>query len=826
MTVISDKKLLRIIWLAPLIVVSVFIVLVTGIMIQDNNLNVQRELKSLRSNFIEQQKIVMKSQVDQAIQQVNFEQQNTESHLKQDIKSRVHEAYDIAMNIYMQNPGKSEAVITKLVSNALRPIRFNDGRGYFFIYKVTGLAVMHPFQTKSEGTNQIDLQDVRGAFILREFNKLVKEKGESFYRWWFVKPNIQDKEFEKIGYGKHFKPYDWAIGTGEYVVDVENDIKSRLLKRFSDIRYGKDGYIFVVDSTGKMLAHFDENVRDATTYLDSASPIYKLRQDTISLAQQGGGFYEYMAPLNPSTGQPGEKISYIGKLNPWGWAIGAGVFLSEIEEAIALREAEITRENKQEIFKLLVLGMLLMISLITLSISLSRRISIRFNNLQQRIVQDFMKLEKSRNDMEHMALHDALTGLPNRVMLKEHIANGIEVSKESGKQLAVMFLDLDDFKKVNDVFGHSAGDEMLQQLGERFKSVISTTDSVSRFGGDEFIFCFPSIDGLSDAEHKVDLIRKVFANDFDIEGKTLAAKCSIGVAMYPVDGKAPEELISKADIMLYKSKSSEKGNVLFYNKAINLQVQHDFKLENELRYALARQELSILYQPQIDAFTGKICGVEALSRWSNDSLGHVSPTDFIRVAEDIGIINEIGLFVIEQACTDIANYNAIAKKPINLSINVSPKQLLDEDFAHMVYTRVMDSGLPVQMVTLEITENVLIQDSKQVMPILERLRTFGFGLSLDDFGTGYSSLSYLHVLPISEIKIDRSFIDKMLLTKQSATLVKSIIAISKSCELTLVAEGVETKEQLDKLREYQCGIIQGYYYDKPLTWEILLSRYP
>ncbi len=295
--------------------------------------------------------------------------------------------------------------------------------------------------------------------------------------------------------------------------------------------------------------------------------------------------------------------------------------------------------------------------------------------------------------------------------------------------------------------------------------------------------------------------------------------------MYPADGQEPEELISKADIVLYKSKARHKGDVLFFDDSINARVLYDFTLEEQLRLALENNELSVVYQPQIDVLSGRIHGIEALCRWHNKELGHVSPIDFIAVAENIGMIHDIGWFVVKQASSDFKTLMASATQPVSLSINISPKQLLQTDFVENITNEIRSSGIETHTVTLEITENVLISDIICVSPILEKLRTRGFKLSLDDFGTGYSSLSYLSNLPINEIKIDRSFIDKLLTSSESESLVKAIIAIGKSCNTQIVAEGVETQEQYKRLSQYHCDIVQGYYFDKPLSIRELSEKY-
>jgi EAL domain-containing protein (putative c-di-GMP-specific phosphodiesterase class I) len=294
--------------------------------------------------------------------------------------------------------------------------------------------------------------------------------------------------------------------------------------------------------------------------------------------------------------------------------------------------------------------------------------------------------------------------------------------------------------------------------------------------------------------------------------------------MYPADSDDAESLIRKADIVLYKSKELSKGDVMFYNSDINEQIQYDYMLEEELRRAIHKNEISVLYQPQIDVESKKLVSVEALARWSNERLGMVSPVKFIAIAETIGLIDEIGQFVFRRACQDILAISPNDKDALGLSVNISPKQLVAPEFVQQIVDIVEDVGIDLNRITLEITENVLINDMKKVSLILHSLRNHGFSISLDDFGTGYSSLSYLNGLPITEIKIDRCFVDKILVSDQSNTLIRAIIAIGKSCEMNVVAEGVETGEQYQLLISYGCNLVQGYYLDRPLPIEKLASR--
>ena len=796
--------------------------MVNIIVINNNKTKLTNDIKTLRQDFITTEKELVKSQVKQVVQQINYEKNNTTALLKNDIKSRVYQAHRIATTIYEENKHKSESEVTKLISDALRSMRFNQGRGYYFIYKTNGFSVMHPTLPHFEGTSKWDIQDERGNYILRDIEKVVSAKGEGFTRWWFVKPQNRNQEFEKIGFSKHFAPYDWFIGTGEYVVDVENDIKERLLRRISQINAGTNRYIFVIDYQGNYLSHYTKDVQKNNNINDrTLTTVNRI----IDVAKQGESYLHYVSSIMPTTAKPADKISYIVGLQDWEWAIGSGVYISEIERYLTAREKAISLQNKKDLTKILWLSLFVTFFFVALSVVLANYLARRFAAYEHQISTDFNELNQVKEQLQFQALHDSLTKLPNRALLDIQIEKGIKLANKNNKKLAVMFVDLDDFKKINDMYGHSIGDKLLATLGTTFNQILSAEDSVARFGGDEFIFCFPDLNNLADAERKVENIRTIFNKNFIINGKSIYSSCSIGVAMYPDDGNTSEELISKADIVLYKSKSQQKGNFLFFNENINTQVQRDLLLESELHLAVTNNELDVLYQPQIDVVTGHIYGVEALVRWHNAKLGHVSPVEFIQVAEDVGIINEIGRFVIEKSLRDIVLFNSQSDIQLQLSINISPKQLMEPNFINELTNITNDTALDNSLITLEITENVLINDLAKVQPILQSIRSRGFKLSLDDFGTGFSSLSYLSNLPINEIKIDRSFIDKFLTNDQSESLVKTIIAIGQLSDLTVIAEGVETKEQYERLHHYRCDLVQGYYFDRPLSLADLKSNY-
>lgn len=822
MTKLTDKKLLNLITYAPATIVAVFTLFWVVLTVRDTVLSSREELNYLKQEYEQRRLATLTNRVEYVLEQIQFARTQVEDKLEDTIQEHIYEAHAIATRLYESNKHLPEEQVTKLITDALRDIRFNQGRGYFFIYKTDGMNVMHPLLPRVEGTSLWDFKDVRGSYIVREMGELVKRDDEAFYRWWFVKPENRNKEFEKVGFGKYFAPYDWFIGTGDYVVDVENDIKQTSLKWLRNLRFGDYGYIFVLASDGTILSHINESLIGQNTF---AIGDEQYQQASKRIMEADKQFVNYIAAAGPENISSLSKTSYVVKDPNWDWTIGAGVYDALSEQYFKEREAAAEEEQQKTLQQLLLIGVITTIIVALFSYSLSRLIANRFKKFEKRINYDFENLQHTKDQLEYMANHDELTGLPNRSLLHQHIAEGIERSAEQCCQLAVMFVDLDDFKKVNDLYGHSAGDRLLSEIGKKFDAFLGPNDYVARFGGDEFIFCFSNLKNLSETESKVEQIKNVFKQQFVIDGKVLFASCSIGVSMYPSDGDDPEELISKADIVLYKSKARQKGDVLFFDSSINQQVQYDFLLERELREAIDRGELTVNYQPQVNAETGALHGVESLLRWYNPQLGQVSPLEFISLAEEIGLISEIGEFVLNKACEEFVQIFPSPESDLVLSINISPMQLMNTNFIPQLKSITEKHKLPSHRITLEITENVLINDLPKVEPIINQVKQLGFTVSLDDFGTGYSSLSYLSNLPLDELKIDRVFVDKMLSSEQSDSLVKAILAIARSGNMRVVAEGVETEAQRAVLIKYGCELLQGYLIERPIPIDQLASKY-
>ncbi|WP_072619408.1 putative bifunctional diguanylate cyclase/phosphodiesterase [Spirulina major] len=424
-----------------------------------------------------------------------------------------------------------------------------------------------------------------------------------------------------------------------------------------------------------------------------------------------------------------------------------------------------------------------------------------------------------QTDWIYHATHDLLTGLPNRLFLSDYLEQVIAQAQQQGSLVGIFFIDLDHFKRVNDSFGHDMGDKLLQDVGQRLRMTFEPQIMVARQGGDEFIVVSAP---TNDHEGIEDIARQViqqFREPFLIQQESITITPSIGVSIFPIDAQKSFDLLRHADTALYNSKDNQRGMYLFYNEGMNQVVQRRFQVENALRCAVERKELQVYYQPKIDIIQGQVVGCEALVRWFHEELGQVSPAEFIPIAEDIGVIDQIGAFVLQTACDHWATFQTMLGHEFRLSVNVSAKQLLNTNVVELVQAAIAFYQVPPHALVIEITESVFIHDFLHTRKLLQRLSSLGVSISIDDFGTGYSSLSYLNRLPVSELKIDRSFIRDILVDENDAKLAQSIINLGLMMGVEVIAEGVETAAQAELLQAYHCRYIQGYYISCPLSFK-------
>jgi diguanylate cyclase (GGDEF)-like protein len=418
--------------------------------------------------------------------------------------------------------------------------------------------------------------------------------------------------------------------------------------------------------------------------------------------------------------------------------------------------------------------------------------------------------------LKFRAYHDALTGLPNRPLLVERLNQEMAHTRRNGKQLAVLFIDLDRFKKINDSLGHDGGDRLLCQVAERLTSCTREGDTVARMGGDEFVVLLPDLGNAQLAARLASEMLGLLAEPFIIEGGSNYVGASIGVAIFPDDGSIAPELLKKADMAMYRAKATGRGRIIFFEESMNIVQQEQSVLERELRQAITRGQLSLRYQPRIRLSDGKLSGAEALLRWLHPELGWVGPEKFIPLAEEVGLIDEIGAWVLRHVCEQLGHWQTAGYR-ITLSVNVSGRQLRSGRLGQQVQQALNESGVVPAALELEVTEGTLIDNIEEVSEQLGQIKQTGVGIALDDFGTGYSSLSYLQRLPIDILKIDRSFIRELGRSDGAGSIVHSIIALAHALGKTVVAEGVESEEQAGLLRIWQCEQAQGNHYSLPIT---------
>jgi diguanylate cyclase (GGDEF)-like protein/PAS domain S-box-containing protein len=425
------------------------------------------------------------------------------------------------------------------------------------------------------------------------------------------------------------------------------------------------------------------------------------------------------------------------------------------------------------------------------------------------------KLAEDR--IQFMANHDALTGLPNRTLLNDRLSQALFYAQRYERWVTVAFVDLDNFKNINDSLGHNAGDELLKTVASRMVACLRATDTVVRIGGDEFvILLFDQPKSAELVSATLQKIQAAIAEPVVINGHTLRVTSSLGVANYPDDGTDAETLLANADAAMYRAKEMGRDNFQFYTPALNAKVREKFTLQEELRNALARSEFVLHYQPQVDLRTGRVFAVEALIRWKHPTLGVLSPIKFIPMAEETGLIVPIGDWVLREACRQNKAWQDAGLPPMTVCVNVSARQFRDKSLVARVVSALRKSGLDAKYLELEITESLIMLDVEQAVATMTALQGLGVHLSIDDFGTGYSSLSALKNFPVARLKIDKSFIDGLPAEESDKAVTGAVISLAKKLNLRVIAEGVETDEQLAFLRENNCDEMQGYHFSKPV----------
>jgi len=467
--------------------------------------------------------------------------------------------------------------------------------------------------------------------------------------------------------------------------------------------------------------------------------------------------------------------------------------------------------------------------------NLTLEIDVASNDEVGELAQSFkdmrQNLQSSNEQIRYLAYHDHLTGLPNRLMFNDYLEHSLGRARRAGETLALLYIDLDNFKRINDTLGHHAGDELLKLLAQRLRSSLrredylarteseQETDAVARVGGDEFTIILPAIKSPYAAASVATRVLEMLSHPFSVGSHEIFVTASIGITTYPHDAKNAEALVKNADVAMYHAKEEGKNNYQYYSESMNVAALERLTLENRLRGALERDELLLHYQPLVDARSQHIIGVEALIRWQHPDLGLLPPAQFIPLAEESGLIVPIGEWVLRTACRQMKQWRDAGMNNLRMSVNLSNQQFRREPLDGVIEGILDETGLPPECLEVELTESSIMQSEKTAARMLTAIKRLGVRIALDDFGTGYSSLSYLRRFPIDTLKIDRSFVKDIVTNHDDAAIISAIIAMAETLKLSVTAEGVEDLQQFEFLREHGCHTIQGFLFSHPVPPE-------
>ncbi len=882
----------------------------------------------------------LRQEVDATLDYINFTRQQTEAVLRDNIQAQVRQAMQLAQSIYdmeiqLHGDGAKEQV-GELIREALRDLRFFDGRGYIFIDTLEGECILLPISPDIEGKSLLDNQDDTGHYIMRGLIEAVQnpnQAGFSRYRWYA--PDYPDEMREKIAYVELFEPLDWIIGTGDYLYQVENDLKQQALNRLEALTFGDEGYIAVLHKSGQVLLSPTRPGSSGKLVSQLDSEHRKMVNWLLEQATPEGRFVEYDW-YKPGAEGIHHKLSLVQEVPEWDWVLIAGIYQESMDEVLALQKTKLEQELQNDLQWLILVLLFAMAAAILVAWIISRWLRTLMRRYQQEIDQRQAELERTADELKlsaqvfesasegamisdadnrimavnpaftritgypeaevlgktpallasgrhspaffermwqtlqeqgrwqgevwnrrrsgeiypqwlsislvrdeagavrnHVAMltdmterkeaedqlrylsdFDPLTDLPNRRLLRDRTIQAIARARRRHEQAALLIIDLDRFKNINDSLGHGSGDTVLKIIASRLSEQARDSDTISRLGGDEFVILLPDLDEQADLSGLASRYLQLIAEPLQVEDHTMVTTASIGLALYPGDGEDFDTLLKNADTALYHAKGQGRNNFQFFTEAMNQQVSERLLMETRLRDALGRDELELYYQPQYDFSSNRLTGCEALLRW-NSSQGLVMPDRFIPLAEETGLIIPIGAWVLQQACNQAVEWDRIHGQPLTMAVNVSAVQFRPE-LVDEVKAALSESGFPADQLVLEVTESVLMSDVEGSISLLHQLRELGVRIALDDFGTGYASLAYLKRFALDKLKIDRTFIMGIPDDEDDVAITSSIIDIARHLRLKTVAEGVETEAHCEFLRRAGCHIAQGYFYARPL----------
>lgn len=743
-------------------------------------------------------------------------------HMEKQRQNSVSRMLDLAYNSIepfieqLKNGEISQEEARSKISSLIRKMTYDDefGTNYIFMSTYDGIMLVQPYEPEREGTDQWLLQDVNGKYIIQELVKAAKTKPEgSFVTYAYYLPNKSAIE-EKLSFVIGIPEIEAYIGTGMYVESTYKMLQAILGKQ-------SIGYlamtIFILVSLSlyarillKNNQRLQKEIQERSHAENSLWTVFNTIHDAIIIHDETGNLLYVNKQAGIMYGLSCEDMLNYNIADMSADSSPINRWLEKMDETIEgqgfiVFEWKIKKPLEETI----------------LNVEVAVR-KTRWSGMNAYVaaVRDITERKQYVERIRHLAYFDNLTGLTNRAYIMNELQETLDRFISDDGVGAAFFIDVDNFKIINDTHGHSVGDRILIEIAKRLNSLTSSSVALSRLGGDEFLILSANISGKSRISELGDQILTLLKKEISIDNVRFYISCSIGVASYPYDGVTVEELLKHADLAMYTAKKQGKNKYVLYDSSMLKELSQRTDLEKQLREAYMNNEFILYYQPQVDAEGIRIIGIEALIRWNSKSHGLVSPAKFITVAEEMGLINEIGKWVIEES---FAFAQSLMNKGICVSCNVSPIQLKQISFVDDVIEAFNRFGLKKGSVALEITESCLVEPLDDIYEKLAKLQNHGIMIYLDDFGTGYSSLNYMKSLPIDVLKIDKSFIDNIVSDGIERQIVKTIMSLAQEIGLKVIAEGVEIKEQQSYLSVCGCNAMQGYLFSRPVPEEEILK---
>ncbi len=699
------------------------------------------------------------------------------------------------------------------------------------------LALSHDAQIKkaliTQNGDKLELQHYveqfkNHAFLQNVWIQVITAEGKSFYRSWTSKKgdDLSAIRLDVAQIIKEPKPLD-SISVGKFDLAFKSMIPI----------YHEGTFIGIIETISKfnsIVLKMQDKAFDTLVFVDKS---YKKQLEFAATDRFVGDFY--MANINVKK----ELMAFVEQKGMEYFINTKGYYLAEeINRLITVFKLDDIEDNPMSYFllfydlnqidlssvermrdKLILIDIMILLLLVGsfyyLYVKRYRSLIDRLNTqLEYEVTLKTIELAEQNKKLNHLAHHDVLTSLPNRLLFLDRLEQSIKLAKRQGTQVSILFLDLDRFKEINDTYGHDAGDKLLIEITHRLEECVRQYDTIARLGGDEFTIIIEDSENDRIVEILEEIIEKM-REPFMINGKMLYSTFSIGVSRYPEDGESTEILLRNADTAMYKAKEHGRNTFAFYNEEMSVQAFKRVGMETDLRVALRNGGFEAYYQPKINALNGKVVGMEALIRWHHERLGLISPAEFIPLAEEIGLIEKLDQWMMEEAMMTTLAWQKEGLSVGKLSVNISMNEIEDKNFVGSVKELLAKTGFDPRGFELEITESQIMKNPHSVIVMLHELRELGVSIAIDDFGTGHSSLSSLKNLPVDQLKIDKSFIQDVPQNEDDVAIIKAIIVLAQSLKLELIAEGVETEEQKDFLIEAGCSTIQGYYYAKPMPAE-------